>query len=188
MLFMASEQAFWRNFCAAVDRLDMFERWPGSKYADHARNNTEMRRELRDIFGTRTAEEWIAFGIDEDVPIAPVNSPKTIAADPQFRDRFHWIGRKRLGADQLATPLKFVGEELPLPEHAPTVGQHSDEVVRDVLGWDHARIAASPRAVGSAVRPAAPEARAARAKAPAAPTERSATASRARRPRPSPPG
>ena len=36
VLFMASEQAFWRNFCEAVDRPDLFERWPGSKYADHA--------------------------------------------------------------------------------------------------------------------------------------------------------
>ena len=37
VLFMASEQAFWKNFCEGVDRLDLFERWPGSKYADHAR-------------------------------------------------------------------------------------------------------------------------------------------------------
>ena len=43
VLFMASEQAFWRNFCQGVDRMDLFERWPGSKYADHARGNRELR-------------------------------------------------------------------------------------------------------------------------------------------------
>ena len=53
VLFMASEQAFWRNFCEALDRMDLFERWPGSKYADHARGNLEMQRELRDIFRTK---------------------------------------------------------------------------------------------------------------------------------------
>ncbi len=37
VLFMASEQAFWKNFCEGVGRMDLFERWPGSKYADHAR-------------------------------------------------------------------------------------------------------------------------------------------------------
>ena len=31
VLFMASEQAFWKNFCSAVDRMDMFEKWPGSE-------------------------------------------------------------------------------------------------------------------------------------------------------------
>ncbi|MGB7050157.1 MAG: CoA transferase, partial [Acidimicrobiales bacterium] len=143
VLFMASEQAFWKNFCEAVDRTDLFERWPGSKYADHARGNLELRRQLRDIFCTKTAGEWIAFGVTANVPIAPVNSPKTITDDPQFQDRFHWIPTERLGADQLPTPLKFVDEQLPMPAHAPTVGQHTDEVLRDVLGWDDTRIAES---------------------------------------------
>ena len=143
VLFMASEQAFWKNFCQAVDRMDMFERWPGSRFADHARNNLEMRAELRHIFRTRTAEEWIEFGVTADVPLGPVNSPKTIADDPQFQDRFHWIDRERLGADQLPTPLKFVGEDLPTPAHAPTVGEHTEQVLHDLLGWDDARIAES---------------------------------------------
>ena len=29
VLFMASEQAFWKNFCEGVDRMDLFEKWPG---------------------------------------------------------------------------------------------------------------------------------------------------------------
>ncbi len=153
VLFMASEQAFWKNFCRAVDRMDLFERWPGSKYADHARNNLELRRELRDIFSARTAKEWIAFGIAEDVPIAPVNSPKTIAEDPQFNDRFHWFPREQLGAEELPTPIKFVDEELPSPTQAPTVGQHTEAVLRDVLGWDDERIAES-RARGGLGAPA----------------------------------
>jgi crotonobetainyl-CoA:carnitine CoA-transferase CaiB-like acyl-CoA transferase len=143
ILFMASEQAFWKNFCEAVDRTDMFEKWPGSKFADHARNNTEMRKELKAIFLTKTAAEWIDFGVKVNVPIGPVNTPQTIADDPQFQDRFHWFGAEELGADQLATPVKFIGEELPVPTKAPTVGQHTDEVLADVLGWDEDRIAES---------------------------------------------
>jgi crotonobetainyl-CoA:carnitine CoA-transferase CaiB-like acyl-CoA transferase len=148
ILFMASEQAFWKNFCEAVDHMELFERWPGSKFADHARGNRQLQAELRDIFRTRTADEWLQAGTDRNFPVAPVNSPKTIADDPQFKDRFEWIPTERLGAEQLSTPLKFVGEELPLPHHAPTVGQHTDEVLRDLLGWDDDRIAASRAAGG----------------------------------------
>ena len=143
VLFMASEQAFWKNFCEAVDRVDMFERCPGAKFADHARGNTEMRIELRDIFRTRTSLEWIDYGVEKNFPVAPVNSPKTIADDPQFQDRFQWYPVEQLGAEQLGTPLKFIGEQLPVPSHAPTVGQHTDEVLADLLGWDEARIAQS---------------------------------------------
>jgi crotonobetainyl-CoA:carnitine CoA-transferase CaiB-like acyl-CoA transferase len=41
----------------------------------------------------------------------------------------------------LPSPIKLLDEELPAPTMAPTVGQHSDDVLRDVLGWDDARIA-----------------------------------------------
>jgi crotonobetainyl-CoA:carnitine CoA-transferase CaiB-like acyl-CoA transferase len=148
VLFMASEQAFWRNFCEGVGRADLFESHPGSKYADHARGDIELRKELREIFRTKTTQEWIKFGIDVDTPIAPVNTPKTIADDPQFQHRLPWIPREQLGCEQLPTPLKFADVGLPQPTMAPTVGQHTDEVLREVLGYDDAAVAAK-RAAGA---------------------------------------
>jgi crotonobetainyl-CoA:carnitine CoA-transferase CaiB-like acyl-CoA transferase len=115
VLFMASEQAFWKNFCECVGRPELFERWPGSKYADHARGNRELQRELREIFKTRTAAEWIRLGDEKNFPIAPVNTPKTIAQDPQFRQRFRLYPHERHGADMLPFPVKYIGETLPEP-------------------------------------------------------------------------
>ena len=141
VLFMASEQAFWQNFCVAVGREDMFERWPGAEYADHARGNGEMQRELVEIFKTKTSADWIQFGIDKNVPIAPVNTPKTIVDDPQFQDRFGWIGQDRLGADQLPLPIKLLdGAAEETPTKAPEPGQHTDEVLADVLGYATERV------------------------------------------------
>jgi crotonobetainyl-CoA:carnitine CoA-transferase CaiB-like acyl-CoA transferase len=142
VLFMASEQAFWKNFCEGVGRTDLFERWPGSKFADHARNNLELQNELRDIFLTRTSAEWIDFGNEVNTPLAPVNTPTTLQDDPQFQDRLGWIGKDVLQAEQLPSPIKVVGGELPVPAKAPTPGQHSEEILAEVLGYDDARIAA----------------------------------------------
>jgi len=139
VLFMASEQEFWRNFCEGVGRIDLFERWPGSKYADHARGNKELRTILREIFATRTTAEWIEFGKAHNTPLVPANSPKTLPDDPQFQARFEWLPAARLGADMLPTPIKFVDEELPVPSKAPSVGRHTEDVLRG-LGWDAARI------------------------------------------------
>jgi crotonobetainyl-CoA:carnitine CoA-transferase CaiB-like acyl-CoA transferase len=140
VLFMASEQEFWRNFCEGVERIDLFERWPGSRYGDHARGNTELRGELQGIFESKTLADWIEFGDKVNTPIAPVNTPKTLAADPQFVDRFPWIPASRLGADELPTPIKFIGEDLPLPTKAPTVGEHSEVVLRELLGYSSEQI------------------------------------------------
>lgn len=142
VLFMASEQAFWRNFCEALDRMDLFDRWPGSKYADHARGNLELQRELRDIFRTKTSAEWLEFGDRVNTPIAPVNNAKNVVDDPQFQDRLPLFTTEQLGCEQLPLPVKFFDEELPVPTHAPTVGQQTDEVLSEVLGLGEDRLAA----------------------------------------------
>ena len=140
VLFMASEREFWENFCRGVDRIDLFERWPGEKFADHARNNTELRTELRKIFLTRTSAEWISWSSEVNTPIAPVNTPENIARDPQFQHRLPWITQDRLGADQLPTPIHVLDHEQPIPDRAPTVGQHTDSVLAEILGYDSDQI------------------------------------------------
>jgi crotonobetainyl-CoA:carnitine CoA-transferase CaiB-like acyl-CoA transferase len=142
VLFMASEQAFWKNFCDCVGRMDLFDKWPGSKFADHARGNRELQRILRDIFKAKTSKEWLRLGEEKNFPIAPVNTPKTIADDPQFKDRFPLYPHATHGADQLPYPVKLVGEKLPEPAMAPTVGEHNESVLQKVLGYDEERLAA----------------------------------------------
>ena len=50
----------------------------------------------------------------------------------------------------LPTPLKFIGETLPAPTKAPTVGEHTEAVLRDALGWTDTQIAST--ACGRRVR------------------------------------
>ncbi len=134
ILFMASEQAFWRNFCQGADRMDLFEKWPGSKFADHARNNLELQVELRDIFKARSVKEWLAFANEHNTTIAPFNTQASIADDPQFQNRMNFLPIEAVGCEQLPLPVFVGGRPLPVPTKAPTVGQNTDEVMAEVLG------------------------------------------------------
>lgn len=136
VLLQASEQVFWERFCRAVGREDLFEARPGARVADHAVGDTALRAELAAIFATRTNAGWLEVGRRADVPIVAVNTPRTLADDPQFRHRLPWLPAARLGTDQVPTPIKVVGGELPVPSRAPTLGEHADEVLRGVLGYD----------------------------------------------------
>ncbi|MBX3283946.1 MAG: CaiB/BaiF CoA-transferase family protein [Acidimicrobiales bacterium] len=141
VLLQASEREFWENFCKGVGRPELFEANPGAKFADHAVGNVQLRRQLQEIFLTKTAKEWVDLGLEIEVPIINVNTPQTLADDPQFQDRFPWIPASRLGADQLPSPIKYLDVDVPLPTRAPTVGQHTEQVLHDVLGYDDAKIA-----------------------------------------------
>jgi crotonobetainyl-CoA:carnitine CoA-transferase CaiB-like acyl-CoA transferase len=90
----------------------------------------------------------VAFGGEHNTPIAPVNTPRTLADDPQFRHRLPFLPRERLGAEQLPTPIKLIDESLPVPTRAPTVGEHTEQVLREVLDYGDERVAAL-RAAGA---------------------------------------
>ena len=95
ILFMASEQLFWKNFCEGVDRMDLFERWPGAKIADHARGNLELQAELRDIFRTRTTlSGWSSPASTtprSPRPTRPRRSPTTRSS----KTASAWVGTDR---------------------------------------------------------------------------------------------
>jgi crotonobetainyl-CoA:carnitine CoA-transferase CaiB-like acyl-CoA transferase len=63
-----------------------------------------------------------------------------LADDPQFQERLPWIPQERVGNAQVPSPIKVVGEEHPLPTKAPEAGEHTDRILREVLGYDQARI------------------------------------------------
>ena len=141
VLFMASERSLWRNFCEGVGRMDLFERWPGAVYADHARGNAELQRELKEIFAARTVVEWLRFGNEANTPIAPFNTTADIGDDPQFQARMGFYPTESLGCEQLPLPVFVDDRPLPEPSMAPTPGQHTEEVMADVLGLDQAAVA-----------------------------------------------
>jgi crotonobetainyl-CoA:carnitine CoA-transferase CaiB-like acyl-CoA transferase len=147
VLFMASEREFWKNFCEGIGRAELFEQNPGAKYADHARGNVALRKELASIFATRTTAEWIEFGQKVNTPICPVNTVTTITKDPQFQARLPLRPYREAGADLMPSPIKPIGEELPVPSMAARdPGCDTDEVLARVLGYDAERIAMLRRA------------------------------------------
>ncbi len=121
---------------------------PATTYGDHARGNKELRSELAAIFKTRTTHDWVEWSGEHNTTIAPVNTPKTLADDPQFQARFGFMDHETHGADMIGSPIKFVGEEPVDPTPAPSAGQHNDEIAAEVLGYDEDRIA-EVRAAGA---------------------------------------
>jgi crotonobetainyl-CoA:carnitine CoA-transferase CaiB-like acyl-CoA transferase len=140
ILFMASERKFWKNFCDAVQRIDLFERWPGAEVGDHALGNLKLKAELREIFAANSTREWMMVSETFDVPIIPANSHDTLMSDPQFMSRFHWWGSKRLGADQMELPLRLDGGGLAEPRRAPEHGEHNEIILTKLLGYNSEQV------------------------------------------------
>lgn len=140
ILFMASERSFWQNFCNGIGRPDLFERWPGEIYADHAVGNEELRAELIAIFRSRSTADWVDLGDEHNTAIAPVNSSKSLPNDRHFTERTRWLSSASHGAEMLPTPLHFTDRRLDDPGRAPSAGEHTVEILEELLGLDRSEI------------------------------------------------
>ncbi len=99
---------------------------------------------IKDFLKQRSAADWIAALETVGVPCGPINNLEQVFAHPQIKAR----GLQREldhpvtgSVPQVAGPIRFTGEPLDDPAAPPTLGQHTDAVLRDILELDDDAIA-----------------------------------------------
>src|SRR5262249_36535623 len=113
-------------------------------FADRDRQRDELLPILHALFRERTTEEWLTLLNACGVPAGAVNDVATAFKDPQVtaRDVLVDVEHPRLGTvPHIPSPL--LGDPLPAPiRPAPARGEHTDEVLRDLLAYDEQQISA----------------------------------------------
>ena len=106
-------------------------------------NRDRINAALETILAMRSRDEWVTALAAAGIPVAPVNTLDEAVQDPQVRSRRMIVEVEHPeGGSYEATgnPFKLsgAGEERFTPP--PTLGQHTAEVLRDVLGYNNERI------------------------------------------------
>lgn len=135
----ALEPRFFRSFCEAVDRPDLFE----SHLTRDEEERDHLRTELAALFATRSRAEWLDR-LGDDTMVAPVNTPAEALADPHLagRDSFVETGaghrRVRLPIRELTGAADDSGSPADSGS-VPDLGEHTDEILTE-CGYDTAEI------------------------------------------------
>jgi crotonobetainyl-CoA:carnitine CoA-transferase CaiB-like acyl-CoA transferase len=98
---------------------------------------------LAGIFAKRTSREWCDALDAAGVPSGPINDLRQVFDEPQVVARGMKIELDHAAAGKvplIASPMKFLGTPLEHKLAPPTLGQHTDEVLRGLLGMDDAGI------------------------------------------------
>ncbi len=136
--------SFWGNICRSLGMDD----WAGDPRFD----TLVKRRDMRDPINERicaatsrlTVDELVALFIAYQVPHAPILGITAALAQLQSvaREMVVEVDHQTLGRIPIVSrSIKFPGARQPTPAAPPALGQHSDEVLRDILGLSADRIA-----------------------------------------------
>jgi crotonobetainyl-CoA:carnitine CoA-transferase CaiB-like acyl-CoA transferase len=99
---------------------------------------------ITERLATRPAREWLAELEVSNVPCGPINDLSQVFADPQVRHRGMRVRapHPRAGeVNMVRNPIRFSATPIAHDRAPPLLGEHTDQVLHDVLGFDGARLA-----------------------------------------------
>jgi crotonobetainyl-CoA:carnitine CoA-transferase CaiB-like acyl-CoA transferase len=127
----------WQRFCRGAGRPDLGADARFTTNADRVRHREALIDLLEPLLRSRTTAEWQELLRPADVPHAPVWTYADLFADPQAEARglrLRVTDAEGRPVDLVGPPFHIAGAEPPEPLAPPGLGQHTDEVLQEVLG------------------------------------------------------
>ncbi|HEV8306204.1 MAG TPA: CoA transferase [Methylomirabilota bacterium] len=140
----AGNERLWKAFCEVLGAPE----WADDPRYDTNAKRVECRAELVGLIESRLAarsrDAWVGAFAAAGLPAGPINDIGQVFADPQVQHRemaapleHPTAGRIRLPG----IPVKFGATPARIQGPPPRLGEHTDQVLRDVLGLGAADIA-----------------------------------------------
>jgi crotonobetainyl-CoA:carnitine CoA-transferase CaiB-like acyl-CoA transferase len=145
MIFIvAGNNAQYIRLCDAIGRPDLAADPRFSTGPLRIANRKKLVAILEDVFRFRTAAEWVEALDNSGVPVSYVNDMSQVFADPQVIARGMRVIQTRPMAGTLpmiASPLRLSKTPVGCYAAPPKLGEHSEEVLKEMLGKDDTDIA-----------------------------------------------
>jgi crotonobetainyl-CoA:carnitine CoA-transferase CaiB-like acyl-CoA transferase len=137
-LIMLQADRYWPEFVTKIGHPELVDDERFADAAARAENRRECVETLDAIFATRPFDEWRALLMDVEGVWAPVETPGELLGDPQVLAN----GYVREVVAQSGTTFRMVPSPLQFDEtppdlvRAPDHGEHTDQVLGELLGLD----------------------------------------------------
>ncbi|MBW2145596.1 MAG: CoA transferase [Deltaproteobacteria bacterium] len=134
---------FWQALCKAmgIEQVAYDERY--NSRAKRLEHREEVDRILEEKFLTKTTDEWMELFLQYEIPSGPINTLDKAFSDPHVlsRDMIVEIDHPVAGKlKDLGNPVKLPGAGATVYNPPPLLGQHNEEILRDLLGYGPEKI------------------------------------------------
>jgi formyl-CoA transferase len=141
----ANQDNLFRRFAEAIGHGEWAEDLRYKTHLARADHQTELDEMISAWTRRHTVAEVDRLMVEAAVPAGRINRPADILADPHVsaRNAIHWEDHPELGRVPMQNVFpRFSETQGVVRRSAPdAVGQHTDEVLSEMLGFDAARLA-----------------------------------------------
>ena len=130
----AANQANWERLCNAIERTDLMDDPRYARNSDRMKNLKQLQAALEETFRTRDSADWLRDIEAAGVPCGPIYDLSETYADPhvQAREMVVEMDHPIAGRIQnIGVPVKLSETPGAIRRPAPTLGQHTDEVLAE---------------------------------------------------------
>ncbi len=142
-----AKEKFFHRLVEAIGQPELAEDPRFAHFAARTENRDELLALLEGLFREQPAEHWLELLTNAGVPCGPINDVAQAMEDPQTEARGMVVetDHPRFGTiRQVASPVR-VGEAFDGHRRAPTRDEDGPAILRDLLGYGDADIAALRR-------------------------------------------
>lgn len=137
-------EKLWKAFCPAIGHPEFTDDPRYRTNQDRRAHRAELLEKLQAAFLTKPYEEWEVILLEKGIPMGAINDIAQVVEHPQVKARgsLTQVEHPRLGTVRLVGPAARLSETPPAVRTAsPLLGQHTDEVMQEVLGLSAAQVA-----------------------------------------------
>jgi formyl-CoA transferase len=147
-LYVVVQEAVWEGLAKRIGGEALVKDARFAKIADRRKNQNEMWQIITDFAKHYTKREFMAILNPLDVPCGPIMSTEDLANDEHVRGRDMWVELDHPQRGKwwnVGMPIKLSDSPADI-QRSPLLGEHTDEVLKSVLGYDDAKIASLKQA------------------------------------------
>jgi len=142
--FAAGNDSQWARFCQEVGRVEWIEDPRFASNPARIENRVLLVGLLNELFAQRPASDWIALCEEIGLPAGPINPIDKVLSDPQVLARGMLVDVPHASEGTLpilGSPLGIPTAPAEVRLAPPTLGQHTEEILQELLGYNAAAIA-----------------------------------------------